>query len=353
MMSPHDGDTPDPPFDFPDTKSTVSELSRLIGSNDSLIIVCHDNPDPDCLSSALALKKISKATNIDSIEIAYGGEITHQQNRAMINKLDIQLTRFDETSIDEFDLLALVDHSVPGQNNSIPPGTVPDIVIDHHPMSDVDAEYLDLRPYVGATATIFTEYLDTLDIEIDERLATALLFGIHRETLGFTRGTTLLEHVASGLLHPLANHTQIQTLIDSVFSSETLDGIGKAILNRDTRGSCLVSNIGRTKERDTLPQAADYLLKLEGVSTSIVFGIIGDTVHLSARTRNSQLHIGDLMAKTFDKKGSAGGHSDMAGGQVPLGPFGSFDEDNEVIDSIATRAVKRLLFDALEEWIDE
>lgn len=343
----------DPPFDFPNSQRAVSELYRLIEVNESLVIVCHDNPDPDCLSSALALKEIAKTTDIDSIEIAYGGEITHQQNRAMINELAIQLTRFEEVSIEEFDLLALVDHSVPGQNNSIPTGTVPDIVIDHHPMSDVDGDYLDLRPYVGATATIFTEYLDTLDIEIDKRLATALLFGIHRETLGFTRGTTLLEHVASGILHPRVNHTQIQTLIESVFSSATLDGIGKAILNRDTRGSCLVSSIGRTKERDTLPQAADYLLKLEGVSTAIVFGIIEDTVHLSARTRNDQLHIGDLMANTFDEKGSAGGHSNMAGGQVPLGPFGSFDEDNEVIDGIANRAVKRLLFDALEKWIDE
>ena len=352
-MNSYDRDTTDSPFDFPDIQSAVSDLYRLIEANESLVIVCHDNPDPDCLSSALALKEIANTTDIDSIEITYGGEITHQQNRAMINKLNIQLTRFDEVAIDEFDLLALVDHSVPGQNNSISTGTIPDIVIDHHPMNDVNAEYLDLRPYVGATATIFTEYLDTLDIEIGKRLATALLFGIHRETLGFTRGTTLLEHVASGMLHPRANHSQIQTLIDSVFSSETLDGIGKAILNRDARGSCLVSTIGRTKERDILPQAADYLLKLEGISTAIVFGIIDDTVHLSARTRNNQLHIGDLMAKTFDEMGSAGGHSSMAGGQVPLGPFGSFNEDNEVIDDIANRAVRRLLFDALEEWIDD
>ena len=138
-----------------------------------------------------------------------------------------------------------------------------------------------------------------LDVEINERIATALLFGIHRETLNFIRRATTYEHAAACTLRPAANRDLINTLSNSVFIPETLDGIGNAILNRKARGSCLVFFIGQITERDILPQAADYLLQLEGISTAAVYGIVADQIHLSARTSDSRLHISDLLDDAF------------------------------------------------------
>ena len=63
-----------------------------------------------------------------------------------------------------------------------------------------------------------------------------------------------------------------------------MDAITEAVKNRTVRGSVLITHVGRTSERDALPQAADYLATLEGVETAIVFGIIEDAIEVSGRS---------------------------------------------------------------------
>jgi len=66
------------------------------------------------------------------------------------------------------------------------------------------------------------------------------------------------------------------------------------------------SGIGRTSERDALPQAADYLTTLEGVETAIVFGIVKDGIQISARSTDSRIHIGNVLDGAFSDVGTAG-----------------------------------------------
>ncbi|WP_193788303.1 DHH family phosphoesterase [Halococcus thailandensis] len=335
--------------DAVDVATRADALLDILHANQSLAIICHNNPDPDCLASALALDHIAEEAGVEHVDIYHGGEITHQQNRAMVNLLDIPTEPYADATPSESDLLAFVDHGVPGRNNEVSAETPIDIVIDHHPADDVDAQYLDHQPDSGATATIMVEYLRALDLALDEQLATALLFGIRRETLGFMRGVTEAEYAAAQYLHAEADKDTLRTLADSLFTGITLDAIGQAVLNRRVRGSCLVASAGRTSERDALPQAADYLLNLEGVSTTVVFGFIDDSIHLSARTRNTHVHIGEVIEEAFDDDGSAGGHREMAGGVVPLGPFTPSEAD-ETVEGIVSEAVYSRAFDALQEW---
>lgn len=304
--------------------ANVQSLQEVLSSGEELTIVCHNNPDPDCLASALALGRIAAETGIDERRILYSGDISHQQNRAFINLLDIELKPFDAETIQnrpDDSLLAFVDHSVPGSNNRVSEDTPVDIVIDHHPAEDIEARFIDHRESIGATATILAGYVRELDMEPDERLATALLFAIRRETLGFLRGATEAEYTAAGHLHAAAEMSLLRELTNPSVTGETVDAIGRAIENRVVRGSVLISHVGRTSERDALPQAADYLSKLEGVETAIVFGIVDESIHLSARSTDSRVHIGHVLDEAFEDVGSAGGHREMAGGEVPLGIF--------------------------------
>lgn len=322
-------------------------LLAVLGGADSLAVVCHDNPDPDSISSALALAAIAESANVAETELYYGGEITHQQNRAMVNLLDVELHPFAEECLDSTDIVGFVDHAIPGQNNPVPAEYVPDIVIDHHPNENVEGVHVDHREDVGATASMLTEYLVELDVELDTRLATALLFGIRRETLEFTRDATEAEYTNARHLHPHADVDLLRRLSDSLFTHETLDSIADTIQNRVVRGSHLVSHAGRTTERDTLPQAADYLLNLEGVSTTLVFGIIDDTVHLSARTRNPRIHAGDLLVGAFDDMGSVGGHRAMAGGAIPLGLFGALDDRDDALVELVSEVLTERFFEQI------
>lgn len=79
-----------------DSEINYRRLQELVTSTDSLAILCHDNPDPDTLASALALETIANEWGVATVDIIYGGKITHQQNRAMANVLDIELTAINQ-----------------------------------------------------------------------------------------------------------------------------------------------------------------------------------------------------------------------------------------------------------------
>jgi len=328
---------------------TAATLQELLEDAGELTIVCHNNPDPDCLASALALGRIAANAGIDERHVLYSGAISHQQNRAFVNLLELDLTPFDAERVmnrPEGSLLAFVDHSIPGRNNEAPSNTAVDIVIDHHPADDIEARFVDHRASIGATATILAEYVHELDVTMDTTLATALLFAIRRETLGFLRGTTDAEYAAAGRLHGNADLDLLRQLSNPSVSGATVDAIGDAIDNRSVHGNALITHVGRTSERDALPQAADYLATLEGVETTVVFGIVADTIQISARSTDSRIHIGDSLQEAFDGVGDAGGHREMAGGEIPLGIFAEYTDDENLID-IVERLVTRRLVDSM------
>ncbi|MBU6283988.1 phosphoesterase, partial [bacterium] len=58
---------------------------------DPVVILPHDNPDPDALASAAALQYLlSEIAEVDSV-IALGGIIGRAENRAMVKYLNIKL----------------------------------------------------------------------------------------------------------------------------------------------------------------------------------------------------------------------------------------------------------------------
>ncbi|MDS0295446.1 DHH family phosphoesterase [Halogeometricum luteum] len=327
------------------------ELFELLAGAEQLTVVCHNNPDPDCLASTLALGRIAAEAGIDEHQILYGGSISHQQNRAFINLLDMDLELFTPESLGERDdgsLLAFVDHSLPGVNNELPEETSVDIVIDHHSVEDVEARFVDHREDIGATATILAEYVRELDVAVEETLATGLLFAIRRETLGFLRGATTAEYDAAGALHDHADRDLLRRLSTPSVSGATIDAISDSIDNRVVRGSVLLSHVGRTDERDALPQAADYLATLEGVETAVVFGIVEDAIELSARTTDSRVHVGNALEEAFDDVGSAGGHREMGGGEIPLGIFADYRNHDECFVDIVENVVTDRLSESLK-----
>lgn len=327
----------------------VNQLLSRLQQCDSLAIVNHSNPDPDCIASALALEEIASNENISDTKLLYCGDVSHQQNRAFINLLDISLRHPSAApSIAEYPSLALVDHSQLDPEFSHPSEFDIEIIIDHHAVSDVsDAAFVDRRPDYGATATIVIDYLRDLELEPSTKVASALLFALHRERLDHARSPTIREYNAASFIHPYADTELIDQLYSAAYTPATLDAISEAIRRREVRGSRLVTTVERTTEPDALPQAADYLLHLEGVDTVLVEGVVEDTVRLSARSIDPQLHLGEVLANAFDDVGSAGGHRDMAGAQIPLGIFGdTLSEDGPLYDLLFTNIAERF-FSAL------
>ena len=97
-------------------------LTTIRPLDEPLAVVTHNNPDPDAIASAIALTEIADHLGVDS-EAYYFGEITHQENRALVNLLSLSLTATTPESfaVDEFGAIALVDHARPGVNDRLPP----------------------------------------------------------------------------------------------------------------------------------------------------------------------------------------------------------------------------------------
>ncbi|WP_254544492.1 DHH family phosphoesterase [Halomarina pelagica] len=320
----------------------AQQLVDTLDGVDSLLVVCHDNPDPDCISSALALETIARAVGVGEVRTAYSEEISHQENLAFINLLDIDLEEAEELHPDEFERIALVGHAEPGAYDDLPVETVPDIVIDHRPCDEPgDVSFTDCRTGYATTAAILVEYLRTLDIVPSERLASALLFALHRERLDHVRNPTANEYAAGAYVRPHADVELVERMYGAAFSPTTLDAIGEAIRNREVRGSVLVTSAGITTETDALPQAARYLLNLEGVRTVLVFGIVEDTIRMSIRSTDPRVNAGEVARRAFDDVGDAGGYRDMAGGEIPLGLFADAADDAVVLRYAAEQVSDR------------
>ena len=328
-------------------RRTGSELTRIIEGAKSVAIFLQSNPDPDALGSGLALKAICEHFDVPAT-LYYGGAIGHQENRAFVNLLDISLVQVGARDdvhdlLAAHDVVALVEASLPGKNNVLPEDVTPDLVFDHHQIEeeDIKARFADVRPNVGATSTILTKYLQQFGVDVTPHLAVGLLYGIRTDTKGFTRGATPDDMAAATFLSQHADPELLEKIETPPMSSETVDTLGKAIRNREQYGSFVITSVDFIRDRDTLPQAADFLLQLEGVATVVVFGIVDDVIHISARTNDVRVNLGDALEKAFGKQ-HAGGHAKSAGGQIKLGIFGDVDE-KEALLRLARDAVRKQL----------
>jgi len=316
-------------------------LAILRGLDGPLAVVAHDNPDPDAIASAVALARIAAGADCEA-DVCYFGDISHQENRAFVNLLEIDMRNLEPgADLAEYAGVALVDHSRAGVNDGLPGETAVDIVIDHHPPREpVDARFVDLRSDVGATSTLMVDYLRRLGVGIDEMVATALLFGIRIDTDEFTREVCPDDFAAAAYVLPRADLGTLDRIDSPSMNADTLETIARAIVNRRRHGPALVSGVGPLNARDALAQAADRLLNLEDVTTTFVYGISEGTVYVSARARGADIDLGETLRDAFGQIGSAGGHADMAGAQLSLGLLESIDGDDEslteVVDSVIT-----------------
>ncbi|MBM4248236.1 MAG: bifunctional oligoribonuclease/PAP phosphatase NrnA [Euryarchaeota archaeon] len=315
-------------------------------------VFLHDNPDPDTISSAVALQRIC-ARNQVRCALYYGGEIARPGNRLLVTALDaplVQLKTADEAraASARHALTALVESSLPGQNNILPPGSRVDLVIDHHPLPggcSPAAAFADIRPQVGAVATMLSGYLRRLWIRPDPALAAGLLFAVKADTDDLTRHVSGDDLEAAVYLAEHADLALMRSFISPPMPSSTADLLARAIGAREMHGGHLLACAGEMRDRDSLAVAADFLVRLEAVKAAVVFGVLRGDLFVSARSNDPSLHMGRLLRRAFGRAGSAGGHASSAGARVPLEVLGRARTD-ESRSGLARRAVRKLYLGA-------
>jgi hypothetical protein len=112
------------------------------------------------------------------------------------------------------------------------------------------------------------------------------------------------------------------------------EALGAAILYRDV----LFANIGPMLYPDWAAEMADWLLRLETVQWVICTGTFHNTLYLAIRTRSLEGGAGRLAQAIVGRRGVAGGHGTMAGGQMRLRE----DAPEALVKRVRQRTLHRL-----------
>jgi nanoRNase/pAp phosphatase (c-di-AMP/oligoRNAs hydrolase) len=300
------------------SRARVQQYQRYFSDADRVLIMLHNDPDPDAMASGLALRNVLRRTKATAIIGAIHG-VTRPENLRMVNLLDIHVETITAESLREFDRVAMVDvqpHYFGGLIDRV------DLVIDHHPeQPGYTAVFKDIRPDYGSTSTILTEHLRAVDVNISERTATAMLYAIKSDTLFFNRQTNRVDIEAFSYLYPLADAALIRKMEGAEITLERLDYVMKAHQAGSLIGQVFCAFMGTTPREDFIPYVADFFLQLEDVKWTVIAGIVGDSLVVSVRNLGYSKNAGEFARRFFSDIGSAGGHRAMAKAVVPMGAF--------------------------------
>jgi len=295
----------------------VEELRRIHNEAKKMLILLHDNPDPDSIASALALRTLLKR-NRQTATIGHLGEkISRPENVAMIDLLEIDLEKLVPSDIKEFDSIALVDVQPPHFGDLLPEV---DTVIDHHPyIGSYKAGFSEIKTQEGATSTILTDFLRAAQVEISERLATALLYGIKTDTVSLNRDANPDDIEAFTFLYPLANLGLLRRIERAEAPPSEIKSFGRALANHWISEGIFFGNLGGVKREYLIPKMADFGIQVKGIEWSVAYGIVGNS-HLVISVRNVGYvkSAGRLVRAIFSELGSAGGHRSAAKAVIPL-----------------------------------
>lgn len=299
----------------------LEQLFEAAKWTNHILILPHNNPDPDAIASAVALHYLLKDGLGIEGQITYRGIIGRAENKALTRYLGTPLRRLTGADLASNPAIALIDTQPGAGNNALPPQTDVSIVIDHHPRRDSayasNAKFVDVRPNVGSTASIMTEYLRLADLEIDPPLATALFYGIKTDTMGLGRGTSSTDMTAICYLLPKIDLGALLRIEQAQVPSGYFKSFAATLQAARIYNDVVISYIGSMDYPDLAAEMADFLLRMQGSRWIICMGVHKDRLMLSVRTHNRR-GAGELVQKIIEKRGMAGGHGSMAGGQVNL-----------------------------------
>lgn len=298
----------------------MAELLSVLAPSKKTLILPHDNPDPDSLASAAAVRSLIKHKMGKLPVIGLGGTIGRSENRALVSVTEIPLISVDELFPDFQGSVILVD-TQPGQgNNSLPSHITPAAVIDHHPDwgKNGPVPFVDLREGYGATSTVLTEYLQEAEVPIDARVATALFYGISSETQHLGRETKPPDIVASQFLYPYVNKRLLGDIQTPQLSHAYFQAVGQALNNALIYGDTVVTLLESVPYPDAVAEVADFLMRLEAAKWSVCLAPYEGFLYVSLRTNVPKARAGRLLASLLPS-GMAGGHGMIAGGRIKVG----------------------------------
>ncbi|HJE20231.1 MAG TPA: DHH family phosphoesterase [Aliicoccus persicus] len=289
----------------------------LEGSN--VIIMGHKRPDMDSIGAALGVARLAEMNGLDARIILNEDDLDETISRVMkeVEKHEEVYSRF-VSSDDAWDFLhtdttvVVVDTHRPVmvQDELILNKANRKVVIDHHRRSD---DFLSnpllvyLEPYASSASELVAELLEYQASEgkLKRIESSIMLAGIIVDTRNFTLRTGSRTFDAASFLRsnsadPVLAHGFLKDDIDTYIARVDLI---KAAAIWDNGVAIVKADPTDTYHPVTVAQAADELLKIEGVKASFVMAVReDDSIGVSARS------LGEMNVQLIMESLNGGGH---------------------------------------------
>lgn len=293
----------------------LEQLLREI-SREHVYIQTHNFPDPDAIASAYGLQRLLASRGIEAT-ICYNGKIDRYSTDKLIEIMEIKLFNIDDlvSVLSDEDEVILVD-SQKGNSNIINITGDEVICIDHHPNNDKNQyRFTDIRPDVGACASIIAQYFFDNNVPMDTKIATALTYGIRIDTNNLTREVSKLDMEMICRMFDDCDYEIIHMLENSNLCFEDLMAYSQAISSIEVYDNISFADTGM--DCPVIASISDFMLALKEVSFSVVYSRKDGGIKLSVRSERSSLDAGKIVGQALEGIGNGGGHASMAGGFVP------------------------------------
>lgn len=316
------------------------ERLRIIAGTGPVLVLTHDNPDPDALAAGKAFATLLKsAWNIPS-RLLYSGLVLRAENRALLKLLTPEWEHSDTlVALDQYSAIALLDTQPRAGNNRLPIDHIPQIVIDHHhPLRKTPNKvpYIDVQPEIGATVTLLYQYMEAVAVVPDSDLATAMFYGLKTDTRSLSRGISQQDIYVYLKLLSQIDHNKLIQIEQAGLSQAYFRAFSRGLQAAQVYHHSIVADLGTMDRPDLAAEMADILIRLEQARAVLCLGIHEQTLYLSVRTEPLGQDAGLLVQQVIVPPGKAGGHGMMAGGQVQLAGQDVMYLVNEIISRFLT-----------------
>jgi nanoRNase/pAp phosphatase (c-di-AMP/oligoRNAs hydrolase) len=303
-----------------DLEKHLAKLDQSLEGHKNLLIVLHNNPDPDALASAYAFSYLAQKRYTIQTHIAYGGLIGRAENWAMVRELKIPLKKIERIRYPNYSRIALLDTQPGAGNNSLPFDVACHIVIDHHPKRhEVKSGFVMIDPLIGTTATMIIQLLDASGLTIPTDIATALSYAIRSETQDLGREASDQDVAAYFMVYPKASMRKLARIIHPKLSHAYFVILAKALQQARMSRHLICAHLGDVPMPEIVAEMADMLLRHQRISWALCTGRFKNTLLLSLRSSNPKAKAGRIIKHLVPDQNNAGGHDMLAGGRIALG----------------------------------
>ena len=316
----------------------MTKLSQLLEciSKKVVFIQTHNYPDQDALASAQGLKILLEHFGKQAI-ICYKGQIDKYNTIKMIELLHMDITPAESIEFRPDDETILVDCQHGNSNVKSYSGRVI-ACIDHHKIQDT-THYMfhDIRPDVGACATIIADYFYENGISMDPLMATTFSYAIKMDTNMLSRGISELDLQVYCKLFPLSDQSILRQLDSCNLKLKDLLNYHYAIENLRLYKNVALVDVGNNCSEAMLGQISDFILTLREVDFVLSHTFRDNGLKFSARSSSKYIDASMVIRHALSTFGDGGGHSTMAAGFIP-----NVANEN-VVSTIATIADERAI----------